>query len=254
MPSSSLAETAGAVDSLPSAAKERPQLSVISPTYNEVDNVERLVGELSRALQGVRYEILIVDDNSPDRTWKRAEELARVDPRVRVLRRMQDPGLGKSVIDGFSAALGDAVACIDSDLQHDPQALPEMLRQLEQGADLVYGCRYMPGGGTSDWGWLRRFESQLATRFTQWVLRVKLRDPMSGYFIMHRQDFLRIKESLHGEGFKILLEIVANLKPRTIREVPYTFRARTAGQSKLTGKVVLAFLRQLWRLSGRGHA
>ena len=252
MHSSSLQDTAGAANLSPSDGKERTRLSVVSPTYNEVDNVERLVRELSRVLQGIPYEILIVDDNSPDLTWQRAEELARVDPRVRVLRRMQNPGLGKSVIDGFSAAQGDAVACIDSDLQHDPSVLPEMLRQLEQGADLVCGCRYMPGGGTSDWDWLRRVESLLATKVAQWVLRVRLRDPMSGYFVLRRQDFLRIRGSLNGEGFKILLEIVARLKPATVGEVPYTFRARTAGQSKLTGKVVVAFLRQLWRLSRAG--
>ncbi len=235
-----------------SHASVRPRLTVVSPTFNEVDNVERLVAELSRSLEGIEHEILIVDDDSPDLTWKRVEQIGQSDPRVRVLRRIENRGLGASVIDGFSAARAEVVACIDSDLQHDPEILAAMLAEVEQGADMAVGCRYMEGGGTGDWNWIRRLESKIATKMAQWAIRVKLRDPMSGYFMMRRRDFLRVREQLNGDGFKILLEIVANLQPKQVTEVPYTFRPRTKGESKLSGKVVLAYLKQLARLRGKG--
>lgn len=227
----------------------QPRFSVVSPTFNELKNVDRLVEAVCRALQGIPHEILVVDDDSPDLTWKRVEELGRSNPSVRLLRRTKNRGLSRSVIDGFSAAAAGVVACIDSDLQHDPDILPDMLREIELGADLVVGCRYMPGGGTGDWSWIRRLESMVATRMAQGVLRLKLRDPMSGYFAVRQQDFLRVRDSLNGDGFKILIEIAANLKPKVVREIPYTFRRRVAGESKLSSKVVVAYLRQLWRLS-----
>src|SRR5215469_362390 len=121
------------------------KFSVISPTFNEAENVPRLVEQLERALSHVDYEILIVDDNSPDLTWSVAERICSTNPRVRVLRRMSDPGLGSAVIDGFSAAQGEAVACIDADLQHDPRILPKMLDQLYEGSDVVVGSRYVAG-------------------------------------------------------------------------------------------------------------
>src|SRR5712691_1288793 len=132
------------------------RLSVISPTFNEAENVPRLVEQLGQALGHIDYEILIVDDNSPDLTWSVAERMPLTNPRVRVLRRMRNRGLGAAVIDGFSAAQGDALACIDADLQHDPWILPKMLAELCQGSDVVVGSRYVDGGDTGKWNWQRR--------------------------------------------------------------------------------------------------
>lgn len=225
------------------------KLTVVAPTYNESENIERLVGALETALVGLDYEILISDDDSPDLTWARAEEIGRCDPRVRVLRRMSNRGLGNAVIDGFLSAQGDAVACIDADLQHDPSILPLMLRQLQEGAELVLGSRYVAGGGTAGWSWIRRLESWGATKLAHLLLRLDVNDPMSGYFMMRREDFLRVRDRLDGNGFKIFLEIAARLKPRTVCEVPYTFGPRMAGKSKLSAGVAAAYLRQLWHLS-----
>jgi dolichol-phosphate mannosyltransferase len=225
------------------------KLSIISPTFNEAENVPRLVAEISRSLNGNDYEILIVDDNSPDHTWFVAEETSRKNLRVKVLRRIHNPGLSLAVIDGFKAASGEAVACIDADLQHDPSILPKMLEALANGADVVVASRYVNGGGTGEWSLLRRTESWIATKMAQILLGVKLQDPMSGYFLMRREDFSRVQEELDGKGFKILLEILAKLQPKIVREVPYTFQARTAGESKLSSKVILQYLEQLWRLS-----
>ena len=224
------------------------RLSVISPTLNEAENVPRLVEELGGVLRDVEYEILIVDDNSPDRTWAIAEEIAMTNPRVRTLRRMHSPGLGLAVMDGFSAAEGDVIACIDADLQHDPSILSRMLEEFDKGANVVVGSRHVEGGSTGDWDRLRRLQSWLATRTAQLFLGIRLKDPMSGYFLFARKDFDGVKEDLNGNGFKILLEILANLGPARVMEVPYVFRSRTRGESKLSNKVIFQYLQQVWRL------
>jgi dolichol-phosphate mannosyltransferase len=226
------------------------KLTVVSPTLNESENVPRLIRELERVLSGLDYEIIIVDDDSPDRTWEVAQEIARQDSRVEVIRRQGSRSLGWSVIDGFTAAQGDVLACMDADLQHDPAILPRMLEELNRGCDLVVGSRYAPGGGIGQWGHVRRFESWLATKLAQWVIGIQIYDPMSGYFLLRRADFLHVRESLNGQGFKILLEIAANLTSARICEIPYTFRNRLAGKTKLSRRVVFAYISQLWRL---GH-
>ncbi|MBZ5642198.1 MAG: polyprenol monophosphomannose synthase [Acidobacteriia bacterium] len=224
------------------------RLSVISPTLNEAENVPRLVEELGCVLRDVEYEILIVDDNSPDRTWAIAEQIATANPRVRTLRRMHSPGLGLAVMDGFAAAEGDVIACIDADLQHDPSILSRMLEEFDKGANVVVGSRHVEGGSTGDWDRLRRLQSWLATRTAQLFLGIRLKDPMSGYFLFARKDFDGVREDLNGNGFKILLEILANLGPARVMEVPYVFKSRTRGESKLSNKVIWQYLQQVWRL------
>jgi len=224
------------------------KLSIISPTYNESENVGLLVAEIEKSLDGTDYEILISDDDSPDLTWARVEEIGRRNPRVRVLRRTSNRGLGPSVVDGFSAAKGELVACIDADLQHDPKVLPQMLKEVSDGSTLVVATRYMPGGGTANWNAIRRLGSWGCTKLAQWMLGVELRDPMSGYFMMRRDDFMKIRDRLNARGFKILLEIAAHMQPCHLREVPYTFGPRARGESKLTNKIIFAYLLQLWRL------
>lgn len=232
----------------PVRARQVRLLSVVSPTLNEIDNVDPLVRQLTDVLSGLPHEILIVDDDSQDQTWRRVEELTASVGELRLLRRIQSRGLGSAIMDGFSAASGDAVACIDSDLQHDPAILPQMVAELERGAALVVGCRYMPGGGTTGWARLRRFESLCATQLARTCLGVRLRDPLSGYFAMWKSDFLRIREGVDGRGFKILLEIAAHLPAAGVREVPYRFGPRQHGKSKLSSRVVLQYLAQLGRL------
>lgn len=223
------------------------KLSLISPTSNEAENVHRLVEETAHCLRGVDYELIICDDNSPDLTWQIAGQVAAINPRVRVLRRMGNPGLTRSVIDGFTSASGEIVACIDADLQHDPVILPQMLEAMSH-ADIVIGSRYVKGGSTGSWKFVRRVPSWAATKMAQWMLGVEIHDPLSGYFMLRRDDFLRIRDKLRGAGFKVLLEIVANSGPCRIQEIPYTFRPRIAGSSKLTRRIVLAYVVQLWQL------
>jgi len=224
------------------------KLSVISPTLNEAENVPRLVEQLSLALQDIDYEILIVDDNSPDRTWCVSQELSASNPRVCTLRRMQNPGLSAAVIEGFSAATGDVLACIDADLQHDPSILARMVDEYQKGADVVVGSRHVEGGSTGEWNRWRKLQSWLATRTAQLLLGIRLKDPMSGYFLVSRKNFDAVKQDLNGKGFKILLEILAKLQTSKIKEVPYTFRLRCKGKSKLSSRVILQYLLQVWRL------
>ena len=225
------------------------RVSIVSPTYNEAENVPRLVHEVGNVLTGIDYELVIADDDSPDRTWAVAKGLATKNSRIRVLRRTSDRGLSSAVIEGFLSSSGDYVGVIDADLQHDPAILLQLIAALDAGAEIAVGSRYVEGGGIGTWNTSRRFQSWVATKLAQTFLGVELTDPMSGYFILRRDDFNRIHEQLDSSGFKILLEIIARLAPSRLEEVPYTFRVRVAGQSKLSSKVVLQYLGQLWKLS-----
>ncbi len=215
------------------------RVTIVSPTYNEAESVPRLVHDVGTVLSGIEYELLIADDDSPDRTWAVAQELANQNPRIRVLRRTTDRGLSPAVIEGFLSSSSDYVGVIDADLQHDPAILPQMIAALDAGAEIVVGSRYVEGGGTGTWNAARRFQSWVATKLAQTFLGVELTDPMSGYFVLRRSDFNRIHKQLNAGGFKILLEIIARLAPSRLEEVPYTFRERVAGQSKLSPRVVL---------------
>lgn len=225
------------------------KVTIVSPTYNEADNVPRLVHDVDTALSGIDYELVIADDDSPDGTWAIAQELANTNPRIRVLRRTTDRGLSRAVIEGFLSSSSHYVGIIDADLQHDPAILPQMIAALDAGAEIAVGSRYVGGGGTGTWNAVRRFQSWVATKLAQTFLGVELTDPMSGYFILPRGDFDRVHKQLDSSGFKILLEIIARLAPSRLEEVPYTFRTRVAGKSKLSSRVVLQYLGQLWRLS-----
>ena len=225
------------------------KVTIVSPTYNEAENVPRLVRDVDAALSGIDYELVIADDDSPDRTWAVAQAVAGQNPRLRVLHRTADRGLSPAVIEAFLSSSSDYVGVIDADLQHDPAILPQMIKALDAGAEIAVASRYVEGGGTGTWNVSRRFQSWVATRLARTFLGVELSDPMSGYFILRRDDFQRIYRQLDSSGFKILLEIIARLAPSRLEEIPYTFRERQAGQSKLSSKVVLQYLGQLWRLS-----
>ena len=224
------------------------KVSVVTPTFNEAENIAVLIQELARVLAHVDYEIIVVDDNSADRTWAVAQEISHANPRVRVLRRMAHRALGWSVIDGFKIADGELLACIDADLQHDPAILPQMIEKLSRGSDLAVGSRYVRGGSFGEWGVMRRTGSWIATRLAKRLTGIRLMDPMSGYFALRRRDFLRISHDLNGNGFKILLEIAARMPGARISEIPYHFKRRKGGRSKLSRAVVFAYLLQLRQL------
>lgn len=224
-----------------------PDLAVVIPTFNEVGNVRSLIAKLDAALAGILWEAIFVDDDSTDGTEKELEALAKEDPRVRMIRRIGRRGLSSAVVEGMMATVAPYVAVIDADHQHDETKLPDMLALLRANeAEIVIGSRYVGDGSVGTWDSDRVRASRIATRIAQYFLPVHLSDPMSGFFMLGRTTFLEAVRDLSGQGYKILLDIVLSLGrvPR-IREVAYTFRNRTHGESKLDSAVVLQYLLML---------
>ena len=221
-----------------------PVLSVITPTFNECENVGPLIDQVEAALGDLAYEIIVVDDDSPDLTWQRAEEIARTHPSVRVLRRFADPGLSPSVIAGMSMARGAVLAVIDADLQHDPSALPAMVERITGGHDdVVVGTRAAEGGSYGEWSAGRRFVSWVATLIARLFLRVPVTDPMSGFFAVSRETFDRMAPVINPQGFKILLEFIGRrIEGLRVSEVGYTFRNRVHGETKMSPSVIRSYL------------
>ena len=221
------------------------QLAVVVPTFNERGNVATLVAKLDQALAGIRWEAIFVDDNSPDGTADAARELARIDGRVRVIQRIGRRGLSSACIEGMCATAAPFVAVIDGDLQHDETILPAMLDALEgdDALEVVIGSRFCEGGCTGEWDRERVAKSAFATRLSRQVLKADLTDPMSGFFMI-RTDIVRgLVPTLSGIGFKILLDIMtAAPHPLRFRELPYVFRTRTEGESKLDHVVAMEYL------------
>jgi dolichol-phosphate mannosyltransferase len=221
-----------------------PALSVVVPTFNERDNVTKLYHKLAQTLKGVAWEVIFVDDNSPDATWDVVRDLARQDSRVRCLRRIGRRGLSGACIEGILASSAPFAAVMDADLQHDETQLPKMLALLQSGqAELVVGSRYIEGGSADSFNRQRAGASALATEVAKRVLGVAIKDPMSGFFMIRRDRFEQLAPQLSTQGFKILLDIVASAhgKLRTV-EVPFTFGSRLHGESKLDSMVALDFL------------
>jgi dolichol-phosphate mannosyltransferase len=220
------------------------QLSVIIPTFNERDNVITLFRRLETTLAGISWEAIFVDDNSPDGTSKVLRTLAEADGRARCIRRIGRRGLSGACIEGILASSAPCVAVIDADLQHDETRLPQMLGILQNGdTDLVIGSRYVDGGSADSFNKQRAGVSALATEVAQRLLRIKVADPMSGFFMIRRDRFEQLAPQLSTQGFKILLDVVATARgDLRIQEIPYTFGARLHGESKLDSMVALDFL------------
>ncbi len=233
----------GATQSPPQSAVA-PQLSVIVPTFNERDNVTTLYRRLEATFAGIAWEVVFVDDNSPDGTWDVVRGLARMDHRVRCIRRIGRRGLSGACIEGILAASAPYAAVIDADLQHDETQLPKMLALLQGGEfDLVVGSRYIEGGSADSFNKQRAGASQLATEVAKRVLQVKIADPMSGFFMIRRDRFEALAPQLSTQGFKILLDIVATARGELrVKEIPFTFGTRLHGESKLDSMVALDFL------------
>jgi dolichol-phosphate mannosyltransferase len=217
---------------------------VVVPTFNERDNVAKLLAKLQAALTGVSWEVIFVDDNSPDGTWDVVRQLAQADSRVRCIRRIGRRGLSGACIEGILASSAPYVAVMDADLQHDETQLPKMLGLLQGGeADLVVGSRYVSGGSADSFDRQRLGGSMFATSIAKRLLHIDIADPMSGFFMVRRDRFEQLAPSLSIQGFKILLDLVATAQGGLrIVEVPYTFGSRLHGESKLDSLVVMDFL------------
>jgi dolichol-phosphate mannosyltransferase len=221
-----------------------PRLAVVIPCYNEAPNVAPMVARLDAALTGIAWEAIFVDDDSPDGTAARAKAISARDSRVRCIRRIGRRGLASACIEGILSTAAPFVAVIDGDLQHDETILPRMLEVLESGAaEIAIGSRNVEGGemgeGLSP---ARRLVSNAGAALANAALPVKVADPMSGFFALPRDLFEDLAPRLTATGFKILLDILLSAgRPLRVAEIPYTFRAREAGESKLDATVLLEF-------------
>jgi dolichol-phosphate mannosyltransferase len=218
-------------------------LSVVVPCYNERDNIGPMVAALDAALAGMAWEVIFVDDDSPDGTAKAARALAAADSRVRCIRRIGRRGLSSAVIEGALSSSADYVAVIDGDMQHDETRLPLMLAALQGGAQLAVGSRHVAGGDSAGLSSpLREKLSTTGIRVAQLVTGTKVNDPMSGFFMLRREMFEALAARLTGQGFKILLDLIlASPQKLAILEIPYKFRPRAAGESKLDALVLAQF-------------
>jgi dolichol-phosphate mannosyltransferase len=220
-----------------------PLLSVVIPCYNEVENVEELTRCLAETLQGVPWEVIFVDDDSPDKTSRKVTDLAFQDPRVRLIHRIGRRGLSSACVEGMLSSSAPYLAVMDADLQHDETLLPAMLTALRsQQLDIVVGSRYTDGGGIGGWDTKRAAYSRFATRISRYFTRTELTDPMSGFFMIRREALMQRVRRLSGVGFKILLDLFASSStPMRFLELPYTFKERHAGESKLDNRALLEF-------------
>ena len=223
-----------------SAAK----LSVIVPTYNEYRNLEELVRRLDLALAGILWEVIIVDDDSPDGTAQLAKSMSAQDGRIRCIHRIGRRGLAGACIEGILSSSAPVIVVMDGDLQHDETILPKMLSLIEGGADLIVASRYIEGGSSSlGLSKTRGWGSRVATNMAREALNISISDPMSGFFMARREKFEAAVPKLSHEGFKILLDFIASSpSPLKIAEVPFQFRERTEGDSKLGTLVVFDYI------------
>lgn len=220
------------------------ELTIVVPTFNERDNVELLFSRVREAFKTDNWEMIFVDDDSPDQTASAVRDLAQRDSRVRCIQRIGRRGLSTAVTEGMLASSAPFLAVIDGDLQHDETLLPTMLDILKtEDIDVVIGSRRVEGGALGDWTADRIAMSNVATRLSRLVTPATLADPMSGFFMLRRAAFESSVRNLSGQGFKILLDLFASTpKPYKFKEVPYVFRQRLHGKSKLEGFVVWEYL------------
>ena len=221
-----------------------PELTIVIPTLNERDNIGPLVDVLDAVLEAVSWEVIFVDDDSPDGTAERMREIGRRDRRVRCLQRLGRRGLTTACIEGALAASAPYIAIMDADMQHDEKLLPQMLAMLKSDTvDLVVGSRYVAGGGIGGLDAARANMSAFATRLSRIICKAEIADPMSGFFMLRRDVLEGALRRLSGQGFKILLDILAS-SPRSlrIRELPYNFRERQHGESKLDTLVAWEYM------------
>ncbi len=225
-------------------------LSVVIPTFNESKNIRNLVTQIDDALKGIEYEIVFVDD-SKDNTPEVINEVAKEFPAVRMEHRENGTGLATAVLRGFQIAKGEYMACMDADLQHPPIVLKYMYKAMESGADFCIPSRLIPGGDDGGLNWYRKFVSWTARKIGQVVLPClrKITDPTSGLF-MFRKEVIEHAD-LQPIGWKIMVEVLAMGTYKKVVEIPYKFQQRTEGESKLSGKVTMEYLKQLMNLRKR---
>jgi dolichol-phosphate mannosyltransferase len=237
---------------------ERIAFSLVVATRNESHNLAELIALLTPAISsmtGDSYEIIVVDDDSPDETWKVAASLAAKDSHVVALRRMEERGLATAIVRGWQAARGELLGVIDADLQHPPEVTARLIAAMQGGADLAVASREAEGGGTSDWSMLRLMISRGSRALGKMLLPGVLgmvSDPMTGFFVIRRTAIEDV--ALSPCGYKILVELLVRSRAKKIVEVGYVFRSRERGESKASFRVFVDYVQHLFRLRAPARA
>jgi dolichol-phosphate mannosyltransferase len=236
--------TFSAPDEIDPCLQRRIDLAVVVPTYNERGNISELIARIETALQSLSWELIFVDDDSPDDTAELIADFARHDQRIRLIHRVGRRGLSSACIEGILATTSNYVAVMDADMQHDESVLPQMLSTLRQDSlDLVVGTRNAEGGSMGQFSRHRVLLSRLGQKVSNTVCQCQISDPMSGFFLFNRSFFLEVVRNLNAGGFKILVDMLASSeRPVRFAEVGYTFRARTCGESKLDINTAVEYL------------
>ena len=229
-----------------------PKISVIVPTYNEVDNVEDLIVGLRAVLKDADYEVVVVDDNSPDGTYYAVKQIAERDPRILPILRQEKLGLASAIVHGYKASEGKIIVMMDSDLSHRPEDLPALLEAVK-GSDIVIGSRYVEGGSVYGMSAYRKLASRVSIRISKMMLGLPYEDTTSGFAVFRRGVLEFVEPKLEPAGFKLLLEVLAKCPEAQVAEEPITFVNRRLGKSKFGAGEVFKFLRLCYRLRrGRG--
>jgi dolichol-phosphate mannosyltransferase len=226
----------------------RDKLSLIIPTYNETDNLPILIGKVHEISSNANYEIIIVDDNSPDGTWAVAEQMSHKFDNVKVIRRARKMNLASAFLEGLNHAEGNVVGLMDADLQHPPELLPKMLNEVRMGVDIAIASRYAQGGKVDGWSFHRRITSRSAIVLAHLLLpkTKSIKDPISGFFLLRKEVIEGL--NLNSQGFKILLEILIKGNYTRVSEIPYIFKPRMHGKSKMRFKELWNYIKHLHRL------
>lgn len=219
------------------------ELTIVVPTYNEYGNIQPFIDAIKNVMKGHSWELIFIDDDSTDGSYRLIGNIARTDTRVRCIRRVGRKGLSSACIEGILASSSPYVCVMDADMQHDESILPDMLERLKSGdEDIVIGSRYTDAGSIGNLPRYRVFISRAATRLGNFLLPAPVSDPMSGFFMLKKEFFDSVVYQLSGKGFKILLDIlVSSDRAIKVTELPYTMRQRDHGESKLGFMVVLEF-------------
>ncbi|KAF6248197.1 dolichol-phosphate mannosyltransferase [Nitrosopumilus sp. b3] len=233
--------------------KNRPQISIIIPTYNESQNILNILKSIGDIIpKNVFTEAIVVDDNSPDGTGKIVEDYLKSVKKIAgytidIIHRTTKNGLSSAILSGIQRAAGDTIIVMDSDLSHPPQIIPKMIETLKKyQCDMVVASRYITGGQINGWNTKRKFLSKVATMIAKRGLNVKTNDPMSGFFAFRKGILKGL--SFDAIGFKILLEILVKKRGLDVKEIPYTFQDRKLGSSKLNSSIVFDYIKSVWKL------
>jgi len=224
-------------------------ISIILPTFNESENIVIILDRIRKALKGQSSQIIVVDDNSPDETWKIAQQYAKKYANIQVIRRLNQKGLSSAILEGFGSSNSKWMVVMDADLQHDEKILPSFIKAFDEGFDIVIGSRKTAGGRIGQWSPLRKTISWIATKLALLIIKNNVSDPMSGFFGIRKEIFENSINKINPRGFKLLLELLAHNPNSRIREIGFTFNQRQYGKSKLDTNVIIDYMEALYDLS-----